>query len=96
MRSVMRIVLFVLFAVLLLTPSSGFGVPSGGDGGGCQTCYNYCDPQTGLSWAYCATPRDGDWGQTDCSVDCVKYGGGMGVCACNSSGWSCLYIVVQG
>lgn len=95
MRSITKIVLFVMIAVLLLTPSSGYSV--GGDGGaGCQTCYNYFDPQTGLSWSFCAEPRDGEWGQTDCSVDCIKYGEGMGVCACSTSGWSCLYIVVQG
>jgi len=96
MRSVLRLVVFVICAVLLLTASPGFSVAGGGGDNGCQTCYNYCDPSTGISWAYCAEPESGGWGATGCTVDCVKYGNNMGACGCSTSGSSCMYIVVQG
>lgn len=94
MRSARRLVPFV-FCALLLTVSPAFSTNNGG-GGECQTCYNYYDPGTGLSWVYCAAPDDGEWGATNCSIDCVKFDSGMGACGCSTSGWGCMYIVVQG
>ncbi|HKS23295.1 MAG TPA: hypothetical protein VJZ76_10885 [Thermoanaerobaculia bacterium] len=92
----MRLVLFVICALLLLTAAPGFSVRGGGGSGGCQDCYTYADPSTGISWAYCAPPEDGGWGMTGCKVDCVKYGNDLGACGCSTSGDGCMYIVVQG
>jgi hypothetical protein len=93
MRSALRLVPFVYCALLLMV-SPAFSTNSGG--GECEACYNYCDPATGLSWAYCAAPEDGGWGSSNCTIDCVKFGSGMGACGCTTSGAGCMYIVVQG
>lgn len=92
MRSVVRLALFVVCAVLLLTASPGVGA----NNGECQTCYTYADPSTGIAWAYCDAPADGGWGSSSCTVTCVKYDSGMGACGCTTSGGGCMYIVVQG
>lgn len=47
------------------------------------------------SYMVCDYPPSGQWGNEGCRIEC--YGSGSNrVCFCNSSGWGCLYEVVQG
>lgn len=79
---------FAFVALLSLVALPAFA------GNDCKKCF--VDSWGGSTLNACADPQSGQWGNSGCKVLCDRRGQDV-YCYCDdTSGWGCLYEVVQG